>query len=503
MGLWPLTKYANVLTAEKASMTTPPLKIRNITSTPLELKVVERFEAPGPLKENSGQRGSGVFRNVTSFAGFIVGNSTAPTAPALAEGAQSFAREEVSIHVEPFKLSATELPTTQRRLGEILRLRIGFDGEEHRIDVPGQSTRSTVFSPLVPQPRFNFTGVFIPEESLLAIYSSSNLHCWMKNFRDSTPLSALSIPGTHNSPTHHKALPSVRCQAVLPREQLDNGVRFFDVRVQPEGDASNPSLVLVHGVFPISLTGPKYFRQLLDDVYSFLAENSSETVIMSLKREGTGSSTDRDLARILHEHYTKGADAGKWWVDPAMPTLGRARGRVVLLRRFGVPDEYHREHDGRGWGMDAECWADNTANDTHGCVCVQDFYEVLETENIEKKLGYVRDHCKRAGEQLAPLPGLNTDTKNPVPGGPFYINFLSASNFWKKGCWPEKIAQKLNPGIIRWLCCEHCRDEKATGDAGTGIIVMDWVGACGDWDLVRCVVGMNSKLTMREAQMPP
>lgn len=32
-------------------------------------------------------------------------------------------------------------------------------------------------------------------------------------------------------------------------------------------------------------------------------------------------------------------------------------------------------------------------------------------------------------------------------------------------------------------------------------MVCDWVGLNGDWDLVRCIVGMNAKLEMRTIQM--
>ena len=34
------------------------------------------------------------------------------------------------------------------------------------------------------------------------------------------------------------------------------------------------------------------------------------------------------------------------------------------------------------------------------------------------------------------------------------------------------------------------------GGCATGIVITDWVGACGDWDLVRCVVGMNARHTV-------
>jgi 1-phosphatidylinositol phosphodiesterase len=32
------------------------------------------------------------------------------------------------------------------------------------------------------------------------------------------------------------------------------------------------------------------------------------------------------------------------------------------------------------------------------------------------------------------------------------------------------------------------------GDGATGVVVADWVGVDGDWDLVRCIMGMNARL---------
>ena len=71
-----------------------------------------------------------------------------------------------------------------------------------------------------------------------------------------------------------------------------------------------------------------------------------------------------------------------------------------------------------------------------------------------------------------------------------YLNFLSASNFW---CpwrfWPEHVAKKLNP---------HIRDCLRTGIEKeleySGIIVCDWVGWKGDWELVQCIIEMNMRL---------
>lgn len=472
----------------------PTLTVRNLTSTPLELKVIERYEAPHS-KEAGGI--SHFTRNVTSFVTFNA-TATAPSHVQLAEHAENFAHQDVSIHLEPFSTQKTDINTVERSGKDILRLTFEHDGQRYRIDARS-SKESVTLTPLSPDPKQQYTGIWIDHESFLTIYSSANLNCWMKEFTDSTPISGLSIPGTHNSPTHHKALPSVRCQAVSPKEQLQNGVRFFDIRVQPGNpdDPNDETLYLVHGVFPISLTGAKYFRKLVIDCQDFLRDNPSETLIMSVKREGPGNATDEQLSTILRQHYTAG-DTARWFTEPRIPHLGEVRGKIILMRRFALAEPLTHEWQDRGWCLDAQNWAYNTPCDTHGSVCVQDFCEVLETVNIQQKIDFCCEHFERAGAQVCPVPGITTDAVNPVPPGPLYLNFLSASNFWKVGCWPEKIAARLNPAIVEFLCMKHEAQGDMKGDGGVGVVVCDWVGQAGDWDLVRCIVGMNSRLEMRE-----
>lgn len=129
---------------------------------------------------------------------------------------------------------------------------------------------------------------------------------------------------------------------------------------------------------------------------------------------------------------------------------------------------------------------------------MQDFYEVLTPPTIAQKLLYIEAHMERAAARICPLPGMTDDIEHPVPPQPYHLNFLSASNFWKVGCWPERVAQRCNPAVVEWLCRKHHPDDGREGDGGTGIVVCDWVGAGGDWDLVRCIVGWNSCLMVRE-----
>jgi 1-phosphatidylinositol phosphodiesterase len=285
-------------------------------------------------------------------------------------------------------------------------------------------------------------------------------------------------------------------------EQLKNGVRFLDVRVSVSPD--DDELALVHSVFPISLTGTKYFKDMLEDIYKFLDENSSETVIMSIKREGTGKGNDEQLGKYLKHSYVD-KRRSRWWTEPKIPTLGGARGRIVIVRRFNLDGEMKKTcWDGRGWGIDAGAWPDNCEDGKvpGGIIRVQDFYEITESQNIEKKIEYCRRQLERAAEQTFALAGMDGH-KEGASLPPLFVNFLTASNFFNATCWPERIAAKVNPSVIEYLCMCHGEDGKGPnklkiGSAGTGVVVTDWVGHKDDWDLIRCIVGMNARLQLKK-----
>jgi 1-phosphatidylinositol phosphodiesterase len=478
----------------------PPLTIRNITYHQLELKVVERFDSAGVGK------GGGFSKITRNLSGLVSSNNTTPSATQLIQKAESFNAEDVSIQILPFCSKTTEIGVTTQG---IIRLTVEVDGQRYRIDTPTASQRSTTLTPLSPDPQHEFTGVYLCESSYLAIYSSAKLDSWMSKLPSHLPISALSIPGTHNSPTYHKALPSVRCQSVGVNFQLENGVRFLDIRVQPEShdDVSRDGLVLVHSAFPVALTGSKYFRDLVDTVFAFLDANPTETVIVSVKREGIGKATDVHLSKVLHEHYT--SDDRRWFTENRIPTLGEVRSKIILLRRFGIDSSLHEKNNGQGWAMDGESWPDNCADGlcTSGEIRVQDFYEVAYHQNIGKKVRYCSEHLVRASKATFHVPGDDEAGRGEAVKRPIFMNFLSASNFWRANCWPDKIAAKVNPQMVDYLCRKHHNDlqptdeagaqEKGNGDGSTGVVVCDWVGHNGDWDLVRCIVGMNARLESR------
>ena len=257
------------------------LTIRNLTIHPLELLSVERFEA---------ERVDTGGNLVSSVAGAITGflNATAAQRPTheLRPRGAAHATEKASVHVPAFAARPTGLRTADPGGREVIRLTVSVAGRKYETDVPSPSKRSASMRAVDgdgednneggKKKKLELTAVYVPTGALVAVFSSANLSSWMRELHDDRPLTVLSIPGTHNAPTCHTALPSVRCQAVPVRDQLDNGVRFLDVRVNADADAADdrrPSLTLVHSAFPVSLAGSKNLSGLLADVYAFLDRN--------------------------------------------------------------------------------------------------------------------------------------------------------------------------------------------------------------------------------------
>jgi len=119
----------------------------------------------------------------------------------------------------------------------------------------------------------------------------------------------------------------------------------------------------------------------------------------------------------------------------------------------------------------------NTSNAISGAVCVQDFCELNLKTDMETKIAYAKAHLERE--------------RNPAL---LYLNFLSASNFWRPlRYWPYQVASKMNPCITEHLHKAELRR--------SGVVVCDWVGWKGDWTLVRCIIEMNTPLLETSASV--
>lgn len=449
----------------------PTLTIRNHTPTPFTLARAQRFAAESVSTGTALGNVCGVVTSLFHATDF-------PTKEVLPSG-DAVSSSAVSHVINPFDVCETDVSFPAPR--EVLRLTFEAAGVRYETDAPSPTRKSVTMRRVDGAAGEDFTAVYLPGRAFLAIFSSSHLASWMSELDDELSLSALSIPGTHNSPCHYFALPSVRCQVAPLREQLDNGVRFLDVRVSAESGTDR--MPLVHSAFPVSFWGTRYFHEVLDECYAFLDANPSETLVMSVKREGTGRAGDKGMSRHLRDgHIAK--DEDRWFTADHIPRLREVRGKIVLFRRFRV-DEHIKKASGGSFGINAAAFPDNCSDGAvnhlnRPLIRVQDYYNVGWGSDIERKIEFGLAHLARAA----------------VEGGhaaPVFVNFLSASNFFNAACWPERIAARVNPAVVEHLCISHGLKAAETGCGATGIVVTDWVGAYGDWDLVRCVVGMNAR----------
>ena len=137
---------------------------------------------------------------------------------------------------------------------------------------------------------------------------------WMADLSDDKRLCELVLPGTHIG------------------QQLEAGFRYLDIRL---GEDESGELQLMHG-FTRCKTGALTKSSLkLDDVLAeccdFLDAHPTETVVFAVKQEHGALSVAAfesllDAAVRENESY--------WLLTDSMPTLGEARGKLVLLRRY-------------------------------------------------------------------------------------------------------------------------------------------------------------------------
>jgi 1-phosphatidylinositol phosphodiesterase len=191
---------------------------------------------------------------------------------------------------------------------------------------------------------------------------------WMAGLDDTQSLAALSIPGTHDSGALFEPLAGLaKTQDLTIAEQLAAGVRYFDVRCRHFDDG----FLIYHGAIDQNQT----FDELVATMYGFLDAHPTETLIASIKEEAAPSGATRPFDATFADYVSRAPE--RWYLEPQIPTLGAARGKLVLLRRFDTTLA--------PLGLAATAWPDNvtfTMANPDAAIRVQDEYAV--TDNAAK-----------------------------------------------------------------------------------------------------------------------
>ena len=159
---------------------------------------------------------------------------------------------------------------------------------------------------------------------------------WMKYISDDTSLKDITIPGTHDSCT--KGISSVytpwaQTQDMSVTDQLNSGVRLLDFRLKTTKPIIGDSeLALYHGAGIFECDCHITFYEALYEIADFLLQHDTETVILSVKYEGSGDIPD-DFRKQMSVFTWPGLPE-VYYTDSAIPTLGEARGKIIFLNRI-------------------------------------------------------------------------------------------------------------------------------------------------------------------------
>lgn len=232
--------------------------------------------------------------------------------------------------------------------------------------------------------KFLFKICLVVLVSLIAVFALVPINknydsvAWMKDVKDEVKITELSIPGTHDSGAMHSFLDvSGKCQDLNILNQLNIGVRFLDIRLQLVNDKLN----VVHSFVDQGLT----FDNVLKDLNSFLNNNESEFIIMSLKEDADSknSSVDFDdtLISVLKENK-------RIKLENLPETLGEARGNIYILNRFTDEELGIQAYSG---------WLDSTSFEL-GNLYVQDNYCIkdvnIKIEDIKRTIEFSNNKDK-------------------------------------------------------------------------------------------------------------
>ncbi|KAM0753982.1 PLC-like phosphodiesterase [Meredithblackwellia eburnea MCA 4105] len=205
----------------------------------------------------------------------------------------------------------------------------------------------------------------------LSIYSQpDNLSTWMRALPDERLLESMYLPGSHESLALH-GFPISSCQTFDLPHQFAMGIRVVDLRFS----LKKGILVAYHGIQNQYLDAKDTFQQ----VYDFLEENPSESIVVSVKQENSVKGFELKMWELLSQREEM------WFSENRWPSLGEVRGKAVMFCRFGF-------HSGKG--IHARSWPDNLPapweNEFGGVpVLVQDWYSIGSFLRIPEKAALV------------------------------------------------------------------------------------------------------------------
>uniref|UniRef100_A0A8C7W971 Phosphatidylinositol-specific phospholipase C X domain-containing protein n=1 Tax=Oncorhynchus mykiss TaxID=8022 RepID=A0A8C7W971_ONCMY len=260
-----------------------------------------------------------------------------------------------------------------------------------------------------------------------ALHENSYEEKWMASIPDDQLLSAVTIPGTHESLTLYGG-PLIQCQAWTLENQLKAGLRYFDLRIEAS---------IFHNTLDVMDGHIKHtkFHDVLNILWEFLGKHDSETVLLRVTLQGMSIWNARESIKDL---IKKSKD--NVWTKTLVPHMRDARRKIVFVQSTNF----------------------NVGTLNHNTFVTYDGW----FKNIENKMKTITKHLKEAQKNCAHTISL-TDT--------------SATGFF---IGPKTVARVVNDQLNKLLGKLKTGSDKPNC---LGVISMDFPSP----DLIQNIIEIN------------
>ncbi|WP_411075737.1 phosphatidylinositol-specific phospholipase C domain-containing protein [Streptomyces sp. cmx-4-7] len=300
---------------------------------------------------------------------------------------------------------------------------------------------------------------------------------WMWGVASDTKLSAMSIPGTHDTLAIHGGA-AVETQedygdgAQTLTAQLERGIRAIDIRVRAIGG----KFAIHHSAYYQKTN----FDDVLQKAQDFLEAHPNEAIVMRLRAEcayenpGVADCTNdpktlkpADIRNIFAGYVKDEQYRNLFYTDSvtgagriAAPTLGQVRGKLVLGS------------------------FDNVGSDDYGIRTFNDYKEdTYNASSITEKWNLVKGNVDRA--MASPSPNdlfLTYSSANKAPGGGSPLYYAGGYTKVQDGVSTEV------PGVNY-----HLMKHLDNTEGRVGIVMTDFPG----WGLVNAIINHNAYLAVK------
>lgn len=289
---------------------------------------------------------------------------------------------------------------------------------------------------------------------------------WMSALPDNILVSDLDIPGTHNSAALYEPIPATaKNQDFTIVQQLNMGVRYLDIRCR----MIDNKFTIHHGIVYQNMN----YDDVLTKCLKFLRDNPKETILMHVKQDHDIQNCTLSFQQIFANYVRAYPDL--FFRGNHIPDLGEARGRIVLVRRFGWDNNV--TPDIPVFGINVLPWGDNIPYQiwNTGCgedtVYLQDCYR--HTNSTCDKWDYVLNFHKNIVNKTSSRSlVLNYTSGTYVP-----LNFIPGIGGVISN--PRGVAECVNPRVLEHVNNRMARFRK------NGVLAMDFINHHIAWSIYK------------------